>query len=854
MEKNQGITLIALVITIIVLIILAGVSISIIGNSGVTKQSQNAKIMTELSAINEGIELYKNGKGIEQKSFDGINDSILVKDNIAKSVEVEDTSRVVGVVQNMEALKIDNKLGNNGKNFNKDKISNIYELDDVYVKDFTDGTLYYIKDRNLYSIKGNTTITEETEKDGKLYFDLSKDDTNGEVYSLIIAKVNVGGKIDLKPYDEFAMEKMNGKSDKELEAIFLDGFNFLAYEKEQTVDTPFKTVQEAYEWLYKNGSTKKLCTNLEELRVNFGGNSVEEMLMYNFLVYPKEYFAKYQEVYDKYNINITKPDGSVENINLLNTNNIEYPVTENGIYEFTAEFNDQIIKKSIEINSINKEEMDIPKDGKNGYKIQTIEDLVALSINTNRGHNYEGKTIKLTRDLDFADDKCYRNPNDKKTFGDYNKDGVVEGIKNELISGTGFIPIGSRYISRLDVKYDFKGIFEGNNYEIKNLNINNNEAGTLGLFGINHGEIRNIVVSGKIKIDSDSYKEVGGIVGYNYGIIKNAKNQVEFDFKKLVGYAGGIAGENDGGIIEACCNVKDIESENVNGYGGISGYHMGEAEIKDCYNIGNINIDTAICIGGIVGDSINITATVNRCYNTGNINSTTRVAYVGGIKGCSGESGIVVNSYNLGNITTKQVTGAGGIIGYHKWGVIGNCYNRGNIKVNGQDPETYVDLVGGIAGDQTVGCRIINCYNVGTVDVTAKKANPPGVGGISGIDYWALLKNTVNFGTVKVDLVNNSRVGGIAGTSYNNNENYIENNKYLKGTWTKGSGNRQDTEGILETCTLDYISDMVNVLNVDQPVIGDYTLPESVKFNKWKIVQGVNDGYPILEWQGGTNE
>ena len=47
---------------------------------------------------------------------------------------------------------------------------------------------------------------------------------------------------------------------------------------------------------------------------------------------------------------------------------------------------------------------------------------------------------------------------------------------------------------------------------------------------------------------------------------------------------------------------------------------------------------------------------------------------------------------------------------------------------------------------------------------------------------------------------------------------------------------------------------MVNVLNVDQPVIGDYTLPESVKFNKWKIVQGVNDGYPILEWQGGTNE
>ena len=49
-EKNniRGITLIALVITIIVLLILAGVSIAMLtGQNGILTQAQNAKITTE---------------------------------------------------------------------------------------------------------------------------------------------------------------------------------------------------------------------------------------------------------------------------------------------------------------------------------------------------------------------------------------------------------------------------------------------------------------------------------------------------------------------------------------------------------------------------------------------------------------------------------------------------------------------------------------------------------------------------------------------------------------------------------------------------------------------------------------
>ena len=858
MDQNKGITLIALVITIVVLIILAGVSIgAITNNSGIIEQSKRAKIMTELSAVNESIELYEMEKGMDKSSYEDINDMILVTDRIAKSVEIEDTTRLVGVIQDFEALKVDNSLGNNGKKVSEDTISNIYEFDDAYIKDFTDGTLYYIKDKVLYSIKGNTTITEETKREGRPYLDLSSEDANDFTYSIIIAKASIGGIPELKVYNEFASEKLNGVDEVGLEKIFIDGANYWMYECYGNVDTPFTSIQEIFKWEYENGWLQEECTNLEEYCIANGESSIRDMLINWNYVCPKEYqeyYTEYQEKYQNLVVNITKPDGSISTIDLIYKNYIEYPVTQNGIYEFSVEYNGQIVKESIEINSIKNEEIEIAQDGENKYKIQTIEDLIALSVNTNRGYNYEGKTINLANDLDFSDDTCYKNPNDTETFGDYNNDGITEGIKKEVTTGSGFLPIGGKYISEINLRYDFKGIFDGNNYEIKNLYIDNPNTNNIGLFGINYGEIRNMIVSGKIEVNTEetdySYKQVGGIVGYNYGNIKNVKNQVEFAIENFEGYIGGIAGYNDGGIIENSSNIQDMNFANIIYFGGICAYHVGEAEIKDCYNTGNINIATGSIIGGVVGNSNTINATINRCYNTGNINITEEVGLVGGIKGNSGNSGIVVNCYNLGDVSVKKVTSAGGIVGYHKNGLVGNCYNRGNVTVNGDSSKL---LVGGIVGDQSY-CRVVNCYNTGEINVTAATPQSPGIGGIVGIDYWALLKNVTNFGELILQIQSQIYVGGVAGTSYTSGVNVLENAKYLENTWTKGAGNRQDSSGVLETCTLDYISEMLDILNEEQTILGDYTLPENLKFNKWKIVTGVNDGYPIFEWQGGTNE
>lgn len=57
-KENKGVTLIALAVTIIVMLILAGVTISTLtGNSGITTKAQNAKKMSKVSSEKEAIQL-----------------------------------------------------------------------------------------------------------------------------------------------------------------------------------------------------------------------------------------------------------------------------------------------------------------------------------------------------------------------------------------------------------------------------------------------------------------------------------------------------------------------------------------------------------------------------------------------------------------------------------------------------------------------------------------------------------------------------------------------------------------------------------------------------------------------------
>ena len=70
-QNTRGITLIALVITIIVLLILAGVSIAMLsGQNGILTQAQNAKQITEESSENEKRQLSQVEASTHLENYD----------------------------------------------------------------------------------------------------------------------------------------------------------------------------------------------------------------------------------------------------------------------------------------------------------------------------------------------------------------------------------------------------------------------------------------------------------------------------------------------------------------------------------------------------------------------------------------------------------------------------------------------------------------------------------------------------------------------------------------------------------------------------------------------------------------
>ena len=70
LKEKRGITLIALVVTIIALLILAGVALNLtIGENGIITRAQNARLTNELSTYKEELEMYLVGKELENNGF-----------------------------------------------------------------------------------------------------------------------------------------------------------------------------------------------------------------------------------------------------------------------------------------------------------------------------------------------------------------------------------------------------------------------------------------------------------------------------------------------------------------------------------------------------------------------------------------------------------------------------------------------------------------------------------------------------------------------------------------------------------------------------------------------------------------
>ena len=111
LKNNKGITLIALVITIIVLLILAGVSIAMLtGNNGILKQAGNAQTATREADIKEAISLAVST--VNADLADNVSENVYTKFDLTNIVKAINDDRGAGTATAQGTNAIDYKYGN----------------------------------------------------------------------------------------------------------------------------------------------------------------------------------------------------------------------------------------------------------------------------------------------------------------------------------------------------------------------------------------------------------------------------------------------------------------------------------------------------------------------------------------------------------------------------------------------------------------------------------------------------------------------------------------------------------------------------------------------------------------------
>ena len=104
-DKN-GITLVALVVTVVVLIVLAGVSINlVIGNNGIVTKAQVAKTSTELAKYKEELSQWKINKKMEDNNF--VEDTLSAGKNNLAYGGVKQEGNIKTIIQDLDDSYLD---------------------------------------------------------------------------------------------------------------------------------------------------------------------------------------------------------------------------------------------------------------------------------------------------------------------------------------------------------------------------------------------------------------------------------------------------------------------------------------------------------------------------------------------------------------------------------------------------------------------------------------------------------------------------------------------------------------------------------------------------------------------------
>ena len=314
--------------------------------------------------------------------------------------------------------------------------------------------------------------------------------------------------------------------------------------------------------------------------------------------------------------------------------------------------------------------------------IKSGELLAALAEAVNGGNDYDGYTIKLTKNLD--------------------------------LNGIEWTPIGTKGTSNV-----FKGTFDGNGATISNLKISGGSY--VALFGETSGAaIKNLTVTGEV-----SGEDVAAIVAKATDTaITNCVSKV--NVTATAGKAAGISA-SFGGTITKCENRGTVATAAAQPAGGLVAW-CNAAVIENCHNYGAVTagdhgaLDSAQA-GGLCGN-LAAGSTIKNCSNSAVITSANLAGGVAGRAGAENKTAIVVEKF----------TNTGAIKGTYAAGIIADAKNVSIKESNVSGTITGSEIAGGLFGRLRTGE-----ITTSVVDATVTKSGENGYKG----QYVGVIAGTV---------------------------------------------------------------------------------------------------------------
>ncbi len=656
--KEKGITLISLVITIIILIILSGVTLQVtIGKNGLITRAQKQKEEQEIIIITEELEIRKatvavenNGKVTIEDYLEYLQGNGKLQNNEITSVEEENEENTYIIVDDkytylLQEEKNGNLLiiyeGKAGKL--KPRIVNLtvtnttnsisVTVEAKRAKEYT----FYIKD----TISGDYGNAQKTNETGEYKFENLNQ--NAEYYIKVEVK-NENGTVETE-----VTRKTEQVTTAETGNLIIAAPTWNA--SSHTASTTISKAEQIDSNLKIQYQVVTDVSNIKESDWNTG-TKVENLNHNDYVcarLWDGKNGGKYtsRKVTDNVNPSVSLTIGNITNKQVTITANAQD--NESGIVSYEFYIEGQKYDNSNNSNSITvgttfgaKDCYVIVKDKAGNsatsttgiiedYEIKTKEEFEKFRDSVNEGTTYQGKTITQTAVIDLQGNE-----------------------QNQ------WVPIGTK-------ENQFKGNFNGWHNAIQNIYINNKNLDGVGLFGwVSDATIQNIDLGTNTIIANDY---VGGIVG----VCKNSN-------------------------IISCNNYSSTITGNSY-VGGIIGISENSNIITRCINNGTIT--GYIYVGGLVGANQQ-NGTIKESVNSGSISSVNNGSQVGGIAGVQLEAN-TINSFNAGII--KGGDYAGGIIGNNIRGKIESCYNTKDIIGN--------NWVGGLTGSNSGS--LMSSYTLGNI-------------------------------------------------------------------------------------------------------------------------------------------